>query len=266
MKLIKNKNKAIMFISLILITVTILTIIFVVIFKKSDEKNINELPLQNIEEMTFNDNGIPSKTIKTNLWEKNFEQLLTQDVVIDKDWDKYIQIGSDFLMSDSFIDISELHNYFIKENDDPFPAEECYLTNLKEYMLASNSTEDVQFAISKLTVTTILHNKNAFIKSVEFQSSLNISEGGLDNLKKQKQIDGKFGLGSTYANIKPILLNEVKLFEDVQDAYITTFYSYNSEHAQMELRFARLKTDDIENAILVGIKWTPTTIADQLNK
>ena len=95
---------------------------------------------------------------------------------------------------------------------------------------------------------------------------VNISSGGLDNLIKKKSPNGKISLGNTYEEAKNILKNETKLVEDVQGDSITTFYLYESEHAELELRFTRLNSEDENKAILTGIKWTPTLISNKLNE
>lgn len=266
----KNRAKIIIVSLSALVLVTAVIVSCLLINRNVEKEDKDELTLQSVDNMSFEIGEVPEKDISKYIWDKQFVQLSTADVVIDENWDKYIKIKDDYIMSNSFVDLSEMHNYFVrsedKEEGNSILVNRAYSEVGGEQKSASVVTKDAEFAQSKLVVSTKYNKKNAYIKNIDFQAVVNISSGGLDNLIKKKSPNGKISLGNTYEEAKNILKNETKLVEDVQGDSITTFYLYESEHAELELRFTRLNSEDENKAILTGIKWTPTLISNKLNE
>lgn len=234
--------------------------------QKQDKISDSQLKLQDVTNMEFNiSDNIPEKKIDKRLYQKEFKEFKTSDLIINKDWGKYIQVGNDYLMANQFVDISELTNYYTNiENDTRIDS--CYGNLNKKSQFSSLATSNAKFADSKISIINYAIGKNAYITRVDFRATVNAAQGGLDGLVENKSNGDKFSLGNTYKEVSVIARDGVKLRVDEQGDYITTYYLYSKAHVKLELGFMKKVADTDDNAILTSISWTPTDIENAILK
>lgn len=252
--LIKNQKKICFVISILLLFTMLMT-------GCTSTPNSDKLTSENVnvDEYVEGD-AIPKKDITTMLWKKEYKQLETHDVVIDKNWDEYICVHSLFIPAKKFTDISEFNNVFI--NDDDYGQIEKYYNAVGvQNILKSIGTADAEYAQSHLQLHNILTDDgNAYVTSIIMQSIVNQHENGLGNLVKQKSSDEKISLGNTYLEVNSILGEGTKLTSVQQDLLTITDYRYVGENVTIELQFVKTEDMNDNDAVLTKIQWTPELI------
>ena len=246
------------------ILISLFVVLFLIISMLSGCSSTSSSGELTSENVTVNEyvegDEIPIKKIDKKLWEKEYSQLKTQDVTIDKDWNKYICINSLFISAKKFTDISELTNQFIND-DDTGRISKYYNAVGVENILTSIGTADAEYAQSHLQLNNILtNNHNAYITGVTMRSIVNQNEGGLDNLLKQKSAGGKISLGNTRDEVVKVIGDGERLTSVEQDDITIINYRYADDNVTMELQFIKTAKMEESEAVLTQIKWTPQLI------
>ena len=224
------------------------------------------------EDLTEDSTEIPTIDLYQNaIWKKDRQELLLNTVYFSKDWDQYIMVGDEQVVSDKKTDVFELPNYFYLEGESFTDLETIYYVPTYRYNLSSTLTQFDTHVRSVLHVYSTsdlaTHPHGAVIESIQYLAVINPNEGGLTSLMNMvKYDDGQFGFGSLKKDVEAVLgLPTNSFIEEMSNGINLTTDVYIGEKATLAISYMWLKSDNEENAVLTTIKWDLTEIANYLH-
>ena len=236
---------------------------------------IDTTPDSDSIEITLDDQEEIVREVLSNeqmVWEKPEKQMTLGTIKISKDWDKFIIVDEIAVSAIDYTDMSMINNYYYGSNDSYANLETAYY--VPTYRL-SMMTNDVYFdeyisAIMNIVGTTndAHKDKHVVIEEINFITTVNPYEGGLDTLKTNASYtsDGYFGIGSTHSYIENIIgkANSETTTPMIMGINLTNCV-YIGENAEMIMTFMWNNDDGIDTATLTSIDWIATKISSDLH-
>ena len=198
------------------------------------------------------------------LWEKEFEQLNQNEIAFDENWEEYITISGNKILSTG-TDLSFVDNYFLNGDFSSADLEALYLVELSSQELDTGKVQIDQFADIRMTLQCKNYNKNAIVEKIRVVSTLNPYEYTIEEFgNNYNSVDGQFGIGSNHKYVLDILGKpDDKNIGNADDEYELIQYHYFGEDTDLMLAFM-VKKDDVDNGVLVTFEWTPKTLRSML--